>query len=957
MRDIRHDNIVALRDIVKTDKHIHLIMDFCSLGDLSQYIKKKGAVLPYAAPKDTPLPTVNLSSPWGGINEAIVRHFLAQLASALETLRSLSLIHRDLKPQNLLLDPPPPSAPPITILSPFLNAPPFTIPPLPTLKLADFGFARALPSQSLASTLCGSPLYMAPEILRGDRYDAKVDLWSLGTILYEMITGRPPYKAQNHIDLLRKIDKGEGWIKFPGDEEVPPNQSTSSTNPSLPPPSAPAATAGGPLNSLGRRVMVPHFSTAHASSAATAASLGASPKFPQPGQPGMIGVRPISADLKDLTRRLLKRNPFERMSFEEFFMHIAVVEGASKIDVGGSVVTDPAVSSSHNAAESQQPHQQQQEQQVSEAPKQSEANAPQLPSTRSRLQPFVNPDPSSTPFPPSSPVKPIFSASLPANPKPVPLYHYVPSTTKASGHQPQQVLDQTDALFADLEPPFPGYDLDPSPHFGDLLVSPVSKPSSTKQQQQNPPSKHKSAAKQSPKDELSSSEISSLGSLELSDEIDPDHNKHGKQPTTATSNQRKQPTNSKKSPTRTDAFDDDFEMIDNDTPKPTQVNWLNNAEGSDGIMEAMGTRGVIPPPGSLFSKRSVGDKIGGGISASPPASPFTKKLTSESLKGSRSFDRSSPAPIIGSAGSGSGVTGVLHEQPRVFGSLRDSAHTAFLAEHHHHRPQPSIPQTTEDPVQHLLTVLNLATLRGHALHTFADEMHKQLVLSAENRVQEVPEEHRNDHHPAIQEETPSHMTPSAVARQETSVLAEETLSIYLATLRLYQYGLESAKTLWTRDQQQTGTVDVQSLTASVQWMREKFEDCLDRAQEVKGVIGPTGMDDQNSPTGGGITPRSLDKLVYARSLEVCRAASQAEASGSLQSAEVGYTHAIHLLEAILYAPPVSLSGSLMDSVETEMGISETERGALERFLVTIGRQVAKLRDVGTHSGGVSAGSM
>src|SRR5690606_19834846 len=71
------------------------------------------------------------------------------------------------------------------------------LPSLPMLKLADFGFARVLPSTSLADTLCGSPLYMAPEMLRFERYDAKADLWSVGTVLYEMITGRAPFRARN----------------------------------------------------------------------------------------------------------------------------------------------------------------------------------------------------------------------------------------------------------------------------------------------------------------------------------------------------------------------------------------------------------------------------------------------------------------------------------------------------------------------------------------------------------------------------------------------------------------------------------------------------------------------------------------------------------------------------------------------------------------------------------------
>lgn len=100
-------------------------------------------------------------------------------------------VQRDLKPQNLLLSDSTPQA---------------------VLKIADFGFARHLQQQELANTLCGSPLYMAPEILKSQQYDAKADLWSVGTILYELVVGRPPYNGSNHIVLLQNIERNEARI-------------------------------------------------------------------------------------------------------------------------------------------------------------------------------------------------------------------------------------------------------------------------------------------------------------------------------------------------------------------------------------------------------------------------------------------------------------------------------------------------------------------------------------------------------------------------------------------------------------------------------------------------------------------------------------------------------------------------------------------------------------------------
>lgn len=118
-------------------------------------------------------------------------------------------MHRDIKPQNLLLQPADAAA--------LANGHPVGI---PVLRVADFGFARNLPAAAMAETLCGSPLYMAPEILRYEKYDAKADLWSVGAVMYEMSTGRPPFRAQNHVELLRKIEKTDDKIKFPSSSEV-----------------------------------------------------------------------------------------------------------------------------------------------------------------------------------------------------------------------------------------------------------------------------------------------------------------------------------------------------------------------------------------------------------------------------------------------------------------------------------------------------------------------------------------------------------------------------------------------------------------------------------------------------------------------------------------------------------------------------------------------------------------
>ncbi|KAF8464627.1 hypothetical protein BDZ91DRAFT_795512 [Kalaharituber pfeilii] len=213
LTSLKHPHITRLKECIKARAHIHLVMEYCSMGDLAGFIKnrEKFATLPVTADFAHLYP----NPPGGGLHEVIVRHFLKQLASALAFLRSKQLIHRDLKPQNLLLSPPNYSTTSEDGEEMVNRDKLVGITNLPVLKIADFGFARELQVSSLAETLCGSPLYMAPEILRYEKYDAKADLWSMGTVLYEMIAGRPPFRASNHVDLLRKIEEGNDRITFP----------------------------------------------------------------------------------------------------------------------------------------------------------------------------------------------------------------------------------------------------------------------------------------------------------------------------------------------------------------------------------------------------------------------------------------------------------------------------------------------------------------------------------------------------------------------------------------------------------------------------------------------------------------------------------------------------------------------------------------------------------------------
>ncbi|KAF8452741.1 kinase-like domain-containing protein [Boletus edulis BED1] len=265
LKSLSHRHITKLINIVRADRNIFLIMEYCAGGDLTNYIKKRGRVegLEYAPTSGAALQYYPHPRS-GGLDEVVVRSFLRQLARALKFLRTRNLIHRDIKPQNLLLNPASPEE--------LAKGHPIGV---PILKVADFGFARSLPKTMLAETLCGSPLYMAPEILRYEKYDAKADLWSVGAVLYEMCVGKPPFRAQNHVELLKKIEQSKG-VKFP--DEDPPR-----------------ATSNHPT---------PH------SAAST------KPEEPQA----------VPSDIKELIRALLRRRPAERASFEEFFKSEALAK-------------------------------------------------------------------------------------------------------------------------------------------------------------------------------------------------------------------------------------------------------------------------------------------------------------------------------------------------------------------------------------------------------------------------------------------------------------------------------------------------------------------------------------------------------------------------------------------------------------------------------------------------------
>ena len=158
-----HKNIIRTYEIFEDEKTISFVMDLIEGGDLFEYI---------------------LNSENGKINEKQTINFLIQILETISYLHNdLKIVHRDLKPENFLVE-----------INDINN---------PIIKLIDFGFACHIPQSGYMNAFFGTPIYNAPEIIQKWSYSEKVDLWSIGVILFNMITGCQPFNTEgddNDID-------------------------------------------------------------------------------------------------------------------------------------------------------------------------------------------------------------------------------------------------------------------------------------------------------------------------------------------------------------------------------------------------------------------------------------------------------------------------------------------------------------------------------------------------------------------------------------------------------------------------------------------------------------------------------------------------------------------------------------------------------------------------------------
>ena len=156
---LRHDSIVPLLDFFSDENRFYLVLEYCSGGDLYTFIHTSNR-----------------------IREVQAASVFYQIVSAVHYIHSMGVAHRDLKPQNILIT------------------------NFPQVKVTDFGLCGYIIDETKMRTFCGSPFYSAPECLKQIQYDGKLsDIWSLGVILYELVSGEHPWTSSNTGLMIKQI--------------------------------------------------------------------------------------------------------------------------------------------------------------------------------------------------------------------------------------------------------------------------------------------------------------------------------------------------------------------------------------------------------------------------------------------------------------------------------------------------------------------------------------------------------------------------------------------------------------------------------------------------------------------------------------------------------------------------------------------------------------------------------
>ncbi|GAA5815869.1 hypothetical protein MFLAVUS_009388 [Mucor flavus] len=156
LRDVSHPFLVNLWDAFQDDTHLFMVMDYVPGGELFSILRKQKK-----------------------FSEQAAKFYAAEIVLALSYLHENGIVYRDLKPENILID------------------------ARGHVKLTDFGFAKRV--ENVTWTVCGTPDYLAPEIILSKGYTKTVDWWGLGVLIFEMVVGRAPFLDKNPVNLYQKI--------------------------------------------------------------------------------------------------------------------------------------------------------------------------------------------------------------------------------------------------------------------------------------------------------------------------------------------------------------------------------------------------------------------------------------------------------------------------------------------------------------------------------------------------------------------------------------------------------------------------------------------------------------------------------------------------------------------------------------------------------------------------------
>eukprot|EP01117_Protostelium_nocturnum_P000433 TRINITY_DN104_c0_g1_i1.p1 TRINITY_DN104_c0_g1~~TRINITY_DN104_c0_g1_i1.p1 ORF type:complete len:261 (-),score=90.04 TRINITY_DN104_c0_g1_i1:169-951(-) len=175
LKTVDHPHIISLKDLINTKDKLYLVMELVNGGELFDKIVEKGSY-----------------------SEKDACAVVYKVLDAIQYLHTKNIAHRDLKPENLLLK----SLDDTHVM------------------LSDFGLSRILGEESLMSTACGTPYYVAPEVVKAVSYTKEVDMWSVGVITYFLLAGFPPFMGEKLTDIVEQILEADFSFPAPYWDEV-----------------------------------------------------------------------------------------------------------------------------------------------------------------------------------------------------------------------------------------------------------------------------------------------------------------------------------------------------------------------------------------------------------------------------------------------------------------------------------------------------------------------------------------------------------------------------------------------------------------------------------------------------------------------------------------------------------------------------------------------------------------